>query len=203
MIDTLKIHAHAAAAALEHPRSRQIVLNVITEERSLQDLADATGLSLSLLHYHVTRLRTLGLVKMVRQDRRAGRAVKRYRAVARRFWVPAHLTKDTRGEALARELRAGLEKDRATHEAAGVVYFVDASGMHRMQRHLTDTNNCAFEAWIRLLLTPHDAEELSRAIRALFARYSQKGGIDAQPVIAYCAFAQRASGSRRKGNGPS
>lgn len=197
MLDTLTIRSQAAAAALEHPRVRQIVLEVVADERSLQDLADATGLSLSLLHYHVTRLRRLGLVKVVRHDRRAGRAVKRYRAVARRFLVPAHLAKDTRSEALARELRAGLERDLATRDAAGVVYFVDASGGHRMQRLLTETNNCAFEAWITLFLTPHDTGEFSHAIRTLCARYSQQSGIDAQPVIAYCAFAPRASGSRR------
>lgn len=195
VIEMLKIDSRQAAAALEHPRSRQIVLEVVAEERSLQQLADATGLSLSLLHYHVTRLRRLGLVKITRKDRRAGRHVKRYRAMARRFLVPSRLATDAHADALARELRAGLETDRAACDETGVVYWIDAAGRHRMSRLPMERRSCAFEVWVTLFLTRRDAERLGRDIRSLLARYSRRPRRGARPVIAYSAFAPRAHAS--------
>jgi DNA-binding transcriptional ArsR family regulator len=196
MIETLRIVSRNAAAALNHARARQIVLELVANELSLQELANATGLSLSLLHYHVTRLRALGLVRIAKKDRRPGRSVNRYRAVARRFVVPAQLAKDSHGDALARELRAGLDRERATGNAAGVAYFVDATGVHRMRRLLSQGQNSAFEVWFRLFLSSHDGEQLANDIRALFTRYSQRRDARGRPVLAYCAFAARATSRR-------
>jgi len=196
MIDTLRIYSKSAAAALDRPRSRQIVLELVAAEQSLQELAKATGVSLSLLHYHVTRLRRLGLVGIARQHRRAGRPVTRYRAVARRFLVPAQIAKDLHGDALARELRGGLDRERAIHNDAAVAYFVDAAGAHRMRRLFTHKRTAAFEIWMTLFLASDDAEELASALRSLFASYSHRSRPGTRPVLAYCAFAPRAiSGS--------
>ena len=192
MNESLKIGSTQAAAAFEHPRSRRIVLELVANEQSLQQLARATGLSLSLLHYHVGRLRALGLIEIAREARRPGRPVKRYRAVARRFFVPASLAAHGAGEALARELRAALERDRVRRDHAGVDYFVDDAGAHRMRRVPGPSGHSAFEAWITLSLTPRDAKSLGDEIRALFARYADGGGGAARQTLAYCAFAERA-----------
>src|SRR5690348_3764855 len=103
MIETLTVDSRRVAAALEHPRSRQIILEMVATERSLQELANATGLSLSLLHYHVQRLLTFGLIRVVRKEKRAGRSVNRYRAVARRFLVIGSVTTRAGATALMRE----------------------------------------------------------------------------------------------------
>jgi DNA-binding transcriptional ArsR family regulator len=193
VIDTLTIESKKAAAALEHPRSRQIILDMVPGARSLQELADATGLSLSLLHYHVKRLQRFGLIRVVRKDKRAGRSVNRYRAVARRFLVPGDLATHGGGAALLRELRAGLDRARARGDNADVVYFVDAAGVPRMLRRPLETKRSAFEVWFALFLTPHDIKALSGELRAMFGRYSQRSSTAAQPVIGYCAFAPRIS----------
>jgi DNA-binding transcriptional ArsR family regulator len=191
MNEVLRIETARAAAALEHRQSRRIVLDLAASERSLQELARATGLSLGLLHYHVGRLRALGLVEIAREERRAGRPVKRYRAAAKRFFVPAGLASDDR--ALERELRAGLDRDRARRDDSGVAYFVDDKGAHRMRRIQGSAKTRASESWIRLSLTHQEAEDLGADLRALFARYARPAGrAGALPVIAYCAFAERA-----------
>jgi DNA-binding transcriptional ArsR family regulator len=196
VINTLKIESKQVASALEHPRSRQIVLEVVAGARSLQELADVTGLSLSLLHYHVKRLQRFGLIRVSRTDKRAGRPVNRYRAVARRFLVPEYLTTRARDAKLGRELRAGLDRERATEDSAGVAYFVDTTGLPRMTRLPTATERSAFEVWVTAFLSPHDVKELCGEIRALFGRYSQRHPHATQPTIGYCAFAPRISASR-------
>jgi DNA-binding transcriptional ArsR family regulator len=193
VIDTLTIDSKKAAAALEHPRSRHIILALVARARSLQELADATGLSLSLLHYHVKRLQSFGLIRVVRKEKRAGRSVNRYRAVARRFLLPGDLATRAGGAALLRELHAGLDRERASGDNAGVIYFVDAAGVPKMVRLPIETKRTAFEVWFTLFLTPHDVKALSSELRAIFGRYSQRSGTPAQAVIGYCAFAPRTS----------
>ncbi len=192
MNETLKIQSTRAAAAFEHPTSRRIVLELVAKEQSLRELARATGLSLSLLHYHVGRLRALGLIEIAREERRPGRPVKRYRAAARTFFVPAGLEARGAGEALARELAAALQRDRIRSDDAGAAYFVDDAGAPRMRRVRGRGGQGAFEAWVTLSLTPRDAEDLGDEIRALFARYANRGGGAAHRILAYCAFAERA-----------
>jgi DNA-binding transcriptional ArsR family regulator len=196
VIETLKIDSKKAASALEHPRSRQIVLEVVAGARSLQELADVTGLSLSLLHYHVKRLQRFGLIRVARKEKRAGRPVNRYRAVARRFVVPAYLTTHAADAALLRQLRAGLDRGRAIGASAGVAFFVDAAGVPRMTRLPMETRKSAFELWVTICLTPHDVKELSGQLRALFARYSQPNRDATQTMIGYCAFAPRIAALR-------
>lgn len=193
MHETLKIQSARAAAALEHPTSRRIVLELVAKEQSSRDLARATGLTLSLLHYHVGRLLALGLIEITREERRAGRPVKRYRAVARTFFMLASLGTHGAAAALARELRAGLDRERMRRDDAGAVYFVDDAGAHRMRRVRGRGRRGAFEAWVTLSLTARDAETLGDEIRALFARYAKRGGGAPRPTLAYCAFAERAA----------
>ena len=191
MIETLKIDSPRAAAAFAHPQSRRIVLALIAEPRSLRELEEETGLSLSLLHYHVGRLCALGLIAVVGEDRRAGRPVKRYRATAKRFFVPAALASGDAGEALGRELRAGLERDRARRDDAGVEYFLDPEGRPRMSRVRGEAEAHAFELWLTLSLTTGEARSLAEEVRAVFDRYAGRTSPGARPVLAYWALAQR------------
>jgi DNA-binding transcriptional ArsR family regulator len=191
MHEILKIRSKPAAAALEHPQSRRILLELVRHVRSLKDLGDRTELSPSLLHYHVNRLCALGLAEVVASERRAGRPVKRYRAVARKFLVPSGLAKHDTNAALMRALSKGLERDLARRNDKGVLYFVDDAGRFRMGRFRGSSPGRAFELWSALSLTAKDAESLGNDLRALFARYAQRKGNGASPVIAYCAFAER------------
>jgi len=189
VLDTFQIESIKAAAMLEHPRSRQILLGVVQDARSLQELADVTGLSLSLLHYHVKRLQQFGLIWVERKDRRSGRPVKRYRAVARRFLVPTRFASRNGTAELGRKLRAGLDREQARGGGGGVAYFVDSGGIPRMMRVPMEGERNAFEIWVTVFLTRQEMKDLSGELRALFARYAQPNRNSARPTIGYCAFA--------------
>jgi DNA-binding transcriptional ArsR family regulator len=189
--ETLKVNSRRAAAIFSRARSRRILLELVAKEQSLGELASATALSLSLLHYHVSRMRALGLVEVTAVGERSGRAVKRYRAVSRAFLVPSRLAADSGDTALARELQVGLERDRALQADAGVTYFVDRDGKHRMRRSYDDPNPRSFEVWAALSLSRSQAEALARDVRSLFARYANAPASASSPTIAYCAFTKR------------
>jgi DNA-binding transcriptional ArsR family regulator len=199
MNHALPIGSPKAAQVFEHPQSRRILLALAASEQSLQELARATGLSLSLLHYHVGRLTTLGLVEAASEERRAGRPIKRYRAVSAAFFVPAALESQTGVAALARDLRAALDDDRARRDDVGTVYSVDADGRSRMRRVVDARAGGAFEAWIMLELSAPAADALQSELRAVFARYAQPGDGKSRPYLIYCGFAERirAAGSTK------
>ena len=123
---------------------------------------------------------------------RSGRAVKRYRAVARAFFVPSHLSTDAGGTALFRELQAGLERDRARRGDAGMTYFIDDDGKPRMARIDDGASPGGLELWTTLSLTARQAEALARDLKALFATYADAPARDAPRRLAYCAFTERA-----------
>jgi DNA-binding transcriptional ArsR family regulator len=189
--DTFRVESPRAIAMFSRARSRRILLELVARDHSLAELASATGLSLSLLHYHVNRMRALGLVEVTAVGERSGRAVKRYRAVARAFLVPSHLAANSGETALAHELRAGLERDRALQAEAGVTYFVDPDGKHRMTRSSGAPNPRSFEVWAALSLSRSQAEALARDVRSLFATYADAPASAAPRTIAYCAFTER------------
>ncbi|MBV9332121.1 MAG: winged helix-turn-helix transcriptional regulator [Alphaproteobacteria bacterium] len=191
MQDIMTIANTNSALALAHLQSRRILLELAFRECSLQELARATGLSLSLLNYHVSRLRSLQLVEIACIEKRAGRPVKRYRAKARAFFVPAALGRDGRSEALARELNTALERSRAGHAGSGTVYSVDAAGVQRMRRVSRRSSAWAFEVWIRLSLGPRNAARLRRELEALLRSYENiRPSAGQREVLVHCGFAE-------------
>ncbi len=96
MRQQLKIQNPAAARVFEHSSQRRLLLHLVAREHSLQELSLTTGMTLSLLHYHVKRLCKLELIHLTREVPRRGRPIKYYRATAQSFFVPGHLASDRR-----------------------------------------------------------------------------------------------------------
>ena len=57
-------------------------------ECTVKEAAVQTRVPLNLMHYHVMKFLELGLLEVTRFEKRRGRAVKHYRAVADGFFVP-------------------------------------------------------------------------------------------------------------------
>ncbi|MCE2915696.1 MAG: helix-turn-helix domain-containing protein, partial [Rubrivivax sp.] len=108
MRERLDIDNAAAAAVLSRAQSHPLIANLISRACTMRELVDATGMSYSLLSHHLRRLCELGLVKVVGQAPRAGRASALYRATARSFFVPARWCPQLPGDMLSRELRTAL-----------------------------------------------------------------------------------------------
>lgn len=92
-------------------RHWRMLANFAQKERTLTEVARQFDLKLPALTYRVNKWLDLGLLEVAREEKRRGRAMKYYRAVNRRFFIPFTLTKSETLEAFL------LEMMRATHEA--------------------------------------------------------------------------------------
>jgi hypothetical protein len=189
MHERLDIGTSAAAAAFAGERSRAVLLALAAQEQSLRQLAARTGMRLNLLHYHVARLQALGLIEIVRSEKRPGRPVKIYRSVARAFFVPARLVGGEVGDKLSAELRQRLASARA-RSAEGALYFVDDDGGPRM-RLIGDERADGTELWSLLHLSRTDAAELAAEMKSLLGRYRSLEPAAGRPYLVHAALAPR------------
>ncbi len=191
MKQMMKVTSAKIAAALSNARQRSLILQLVARERSLQELAGLSRMSLSLLHYHVGRLRRLGLIAIVDHKRRSGRPVKYYRATARAFFVPTHLVSRAPEDELSAELRDRLERGRRSDQNDGILFSVDELGVPRMQKLQGKTELPLAEYWLTLKLSATDAQALASDMKSLFGRYRQRMTSRGRPYIAHCALAPK------------
>ena len=173
--ERLTVHDPRAALAFARASPRAILFALMRGERSSTELQTELGLSLSLLHYHLARLRELRLVRTVRQVQRAGRPIAIYSAAARSFLVTGASAAKSAGAGLRLELDAALERARV-HAAADTVYCLDHNGAPRMMRTPPGRVRADGEWWWRLDLSPGDAEQLGREVREVVAKYRDRSG---------------------------
>ena len=76
-----------AAALLRRERPRRVLLAFLGRENTVRAAADETGIDLRTLHRDVLALQSAGLLRVERVQKRSGRGVKVYRAVADAFFV--------------------------------------------------------------------------------------------------------------------
>jgi DNA-binding transcriptional ArsR family regulator len=191
MKEVQRITGAKTASALANARQRFLVLRLAGRELSLQDLSELSGMSLSLLHYHIARLQKLGLVEVAKYEPRSGRSIKYYRATAQAFFVPAHLAPSTGKNDLMAALRAGLERSR--RDGDGVLYSTDEHGAPRMQIVQGKSKVPSAESWLVLHLSRANAQALSDELRSLLARYRERGSGREPHYLIHCALAPVAS----------
>lgn len=191
MKELQRITSAKTAAALANARQRFLVLKLVECDRSLRDLAELSGLSLSLLHYHMARLQTLGLVEIAHSKPRAGRDMKYYRATAKAYFVPVHLASRKRGDELMASLRAGLNRANkmAEGDGDGVLYTLDEQAGLRMQVVRGKGSTPILESWATLQLTSMAAQALVDELRSLLARYRQSKSKGGRTHLIHCALA--------------
>jgi hypothetical protein len=172
--DTIVVSNPRVAAIFKRLRLRQILLVLIQRECSLSDLAEATQVSLNLLHHHIGRLISFGLVKISGYRRRAGAPVKLYRATARTFFVPADLA-GAPTEPLNERLRDVLERSLAG-AYKGVVFACDGTNAQMRLVRDQEFNARVSELWAELDLSEAEAGVLSRELGAILGRYAGRRG---------------------------
>jgi DNA-binding MarR family transcriptional regulator len=186
---SLTIRSRAAAAIFAHPQGRWMLLSLVAEPRSVSALARGLGLSLSLVHYHVSRFVKLGLVKVERSERRAGRPIKHYQTVADRFFVPAALIGQAHHHKLHEEMRALLERAASRSRSAGIIFEVDSRGAPRMRS--LDSSEKRNECWKVLRLNRSEAASLSDEVAAVLERYGQNSKARRDVYLVHFAAALR------------
>ncbi|MFM7403436.1 MAG: ArsR/SmtB family transcription factor [Erythrobacter sp.] len=171
--------ADPAAAAFASPVQAKIVQTLIGEEMTASRLAGIVQLPLSLLNYHLAKCQKLGLVHIAREQPRAGRALKYYRAAARSFFVPSELLARLPGTDMTRQLRDALDRSQA--RSVQGVNFTHEEGHPRM-RLVKDpsTASSKIEFWLEMGLTSADAAALIGELRAVVERFAMRGR-DSEP----------------------
>lgn len=81
-----------AARALERADLRELVQALLGREETVSSVARELHLTLNAAYLKLRTLRRVGLVRVTREERRAGRAVKHYTAVAPHLFVPFDVT---------------------------------------------------------------------------------------------------------------
>jgi hypothetical protein len=184
-----RVATRPQAAALENPLRARLLMACATTERSLSDLEKLTGQPLPKLHYHVGRLLDAKLLRVSREQARAGRPIRFLRAMAESFIVPQELLSNLPGDALAAELRSLLQMNRGE---VALRYAPDERGNFAMKlvHDLSEQPPKAIELWQVFKLSRKQRDALARELLNLFERYS-KAEAGSETLLVHAAFAPR------------
>jgi hypothetical protein len=192
LADAFVVASAAAARIFADSLKRRLLLGFVERPRSITEAARSSGEAIGKIHYHVTDLHRRGLLRIVREERRKGRAVKYYQAVRPSFFVPAELAERSPGAGLAAELRARLDEETLKREGEEGLLFTTEQGRPLMIPIADRGRDRGFgEFWHILSLTRADAETLSKDIDALFRRYQALSSAKGKPYLAHAAFVPR------------
>ncbi|WP_019588583.1 helix-turn-helix transcriptional regulator [Deinococcus apachensis] len=174
----------AAGTWLVDLEAQRFLAPFLRRDCTVARAARELGVKANSLLYRVERLVSLGLLRVVREERRQGKAVKVYRASADEFFVPFAATGAAALEDLVRALSAPLGHVLVSNSVAvmrardldiGVRVFRDAAGeTGRVRTHLAFPDGSRVDTrgdeWPPLMDTWHGGLRLSRAQGKAFQR---------------------------------
>ena len=181
------ISDYAAAAVFSSARQRLIVQTLIGKELTLSALARANRTSLSLLHYHVSKCTELGLIEIAREQSRAGRALKFYRATAKTVFVPAELIVGMPGTGLTQKLRESLDQN-LTRSLQGINFTHDGRRPRVDLVRDQSEQMAAIELWLDVGLDSTTAAELAADLQAVANRFRARGNEQSQRHLVHLAM---------------
>ena len=191
-MDSFQVHLvtdEAAAAALSRPKVARLLAPFMQGPNSLKVASDDLSVSMSALHYWVHRFLDFGVLRVQRVERRAGRAVKFYQAVAKRLIIPPQLVPLSHSTGTE---QAWLSKFHAAMEVeapllmyeGGLSLELSADGslnLNRLQHDHRDFDPLDHDrpavlyTWSEsLVLKDTDAKELQRGLWNLLRQYLEQ-----------------------------
>ena len=180
--DMFVVHTVTQAKLLTNPEAVKFFKPFLAADKTMSDVAQELGCSISTLHYRVKQFINAGLLIVVREKARAGRAVKVYRSVKDRVFVPFSLTPyATLEESFSEQLRpvwqeieSQLAKCHAHNVTQGRKLVRDEHGvvLTTLNASLTDddsetTEEDNFYSDVSLLLTKQQAISVAETLRTL------------------------------------
>lgn len=177
------VRKHDAADLLMNMQAARHLAPFMHDEQTLGSAAAELGRRPSSVAYWLRRLRQAGLLVVVREQARAGKAIPFYRAAADEFQVPFDaMPKGAREEFLhgARKLMVG--EFATSVERAARTYFSEGLSITGHPTHgisisfiePKDGTSPIMEWWGKVSLTKPEAEEFRRELEALVARFDSK-----------------------------
>lgn len=106
-----RVESEAQAQLLGDPTKGSFIYPFMGQACSVAEAARRLGCSVQTMHYRVKQLLSLKLIEVVREEERAGRPIKYYRAISQAFFVPDELTPHADlGERLLADLTPTVER---------------------------------------------------------------------------------------------
>ncbi len=194
----LKVEDAEAAKAIADPAALRYLEPFVGQERSVGQVAQELGVSLSGVLYRVRQFLRLGLIGETRSEPRSGRPIRYYRSVADGYFVPFQATSVTNQEALAahafRRLREQLDESvgqawvKAFGEERPIGIQVFRGSQGRLSRNIAPDPEgspgerpldallepaapAVWDSWGVVRLTGEEAKALQRELAALLQRY--------------------------------
>ena len=190
-----------AVRRLMDEAQRDVLGLFITQPRSVGQVAALTGLALKRVHYLATRFVALGLLEVVDEQARKGRAVKRYQSTAPSFYIPfaALPTADLLEHAQARDATFNAQLlHHLTRASEPLMTNLNGWGRRVVLENgklelwtarevsgppddpatylAADDKPALWSSWDTLALDLEDAKALQRVLIRLSQRYGQKQG---------------------------
>lgn len=191
-----KVESEAQARLLGGPVSGTFIHPFMSEACSVAEAARRLGCSVQAMHYRVKQLLSLKLIEVAREEPRAGRPVKYYRAVSQAFFIPDDLTPhaDLEERLLAdlsptvARIARGIAKAIRREGRTGRCEFLNEHGgvssygcVEKAEDGAIEFN---YEYPFRLpnidrrgdiFLTDDEARQLGEELKALFGRFLERG----------------------------
>ncbi len=195
----------------EETSSRQLKLLLVRENQrildrllknpgSAQELVEQLGLDMNRVHYRLRQMQAAGLVRVREERRRKGRAVKVYEAAQERFLIPfsastaasiEELMQEVYHEAMDRFVQNLIRQFAQYDPEWGVFAQPDERGNLSMAFGLFNPEPGApwraelreriLGEWGGLSLTPQQAKDFIRELRALREKYRRMAPLEGRP----------------------
>lgn len=124
----LRVTQPGNARALLEPATLEVLSPFVGRERTAAEVARKLEMPLNSLLYKVKALLALGLLEVSREERRAGRSVKHYRAIAEAFFLPYEVTPAETPEALLAQEHAPRQQRFVRALVQTAAELLDARG---------------------------------------------------------------------------
>ena len=182
------------AAVFENPLCIRLLMACVPEERSLSQLHQQLGVSISKLHYHARKLLACNLLFVSRMHSRAGRPIKFYRAVGGSFLVSQDTLRGLPGDRWSMRLREALKNDRNRSGDHALLYSAATDGKVLAKTVLLEPTTSArsLELWRIVRLNAAQRAALAVELTALVERFAapELNG-SGEPFLVHAAFAPR------------
>ena len=190
--DFYRVHSERQAYLLENPDISSFFTPFLAREQTITGAARELDCKVNAMHYRVRTFLGAGLLKVVREEKRAGLPVKVYRSVADAFFIPFELSHHTdrethmteRYESILHQIAKAMMQQERQRGRVGQCLFRDTTGdiMSFGGVELPDSHDVLFnvddsyqpinaDRMGNIFLTEVEARALQHELDNLFQRY--------------------------------
>ena len=190
--DFYRVHSERQAYLLEAPDISSFFAPFLAREQTVTGAARELDCKVNAMHYRIRTFLDAGLLKIVREEKRAGLPIKVYRSVADAFFIPLELSRHAdrethmteRYESILQQIAKATMKQERRRGRVGQCLFRDTTGdvMSFGGVELPDSHDVLFnvddsyqpvnaDRMGNIFLTELEARALQHELDGLFQRY--------------------------------